>query len=424
MATSIRDLALSVLYDTWAGQQAFVDRYGTGQPVSSLKEFLVHIQEHVPYYQARKRLYGASMKLEDFPVISRADIMDNPKDFFSSCLDTEVIKYTSGTTNLQLPVRYDSASWYDVNIGSYSYLRPFFESTGIHFEPGELGVVAITFKNERERVALWMPSLNLSLYERYLFGSNGVNDISLIRSLRECNIPVLHGKPHYLRKLVNLDRMEQGGRIQCSMILTSGETLYNDDVEEFNNWFNCPIIDAYVSSEGGLIGTRYTNQLEFDVCSSRIILEVLSDKGKVFSEGNGEILLTNPGNWAMVFLRYSTGDKGTLIQTPNGSIRLKLIAKETDIVLLGSYTIKIETINKFFQRLGIWDFQIQIQTTQEALCYWSPSLVSAPKEQVDREIHAFFRTRAPSVDVDVIMVKILTPLGGKRIRYPNSHFVS
>lgn len=407
--------SLSELNLALSGEDAFSRRFGGGEPGQCLEDFLRHACSSVPFYRDKLKISQNAANLSCYPLISRDVISAQPTAFLSD--DAKVITgKTSGTSGSPLSVQWDEAGWFDANVGVYRHLRPYFNAAGLHFSPGETGVAAVTTKPNRDPITLWLPTLDFSLFERWPIQLDKRNSRSLISSMRAAEIPVLHGKPHCLRTLADLDRQVGGGAIRPGILLTSGECVHTDDVTALESWFGCSLIDALVSTESGLIASRLGKSAAMHIYTENKFIEVLGVDGNVHTDGYGELIVTNPSNWAMAFIRYRTGDFGTIIRSSDAA-HLILEARESHTIQLGSKSVPTEVFNHFFYSFGIWDFRIEI-VNEGITCIWAPSFDSPPKAVVTEAIHTLFNHLAPEVSFRTSSVLAVTPAGGKRIRYP------
>jgi hypothetical protein len=296
------------------------------------------------------------------------------------------------------------------------------DGLGLRLAPGQLSVAAVVSKDGREAVDLWLPSLDMSLYRRFILGADDVRDAEVVRQLRTTTIPILHGKPHVLRRLADLDRLvlsrDGTERISAHSILVSGEALYPDDLDVFKRWFRCPVVDAYLSTEGGLVAVGVPGGPEAKVLENRIVLEVLRADGNVTGTGYGELVLTNLCNWATSFVRYRTGDSGNLRRNRSGQLLLKLHGREHREIDLGAAKFSTSRLDAIFLALGVWDFRVTIEEPGRLNCRWVRTPHSGTSTVVHSELERFFHTVAPNCHTFIEECKELTIRGGKRVRYP------
>jgi phenylacetate-coenzyme A ligase PaaK-like adenylate-forming protein len=105
---------------------------------------------------------------------------------------------------------------------------------------------------------------------------------------------------------------DPAARLRPRALIVSGENLYDSDRAWLEEWYGCPIINAYLSTEAGLIGVDCVHGRDFHVPTDRLVVEVLLADGTLAAEGSGELVITNVTNWAQPFVRYRQSDQVTL----------------------------------------------------------------------------------------------------------------
>ena len=110
----------------------------------------------------------------------------------------------------------------------------------------------------------------------------------------------------------------QGRRdIRFKAVFTTAEVLapgYRDTIEEA---FHCKVYDSYGNNEGCLAAFECERQDGLHYAMENACLEVLDDEGRPVGPGEtGHFIATNLMNYAMPFIRYDTGDLGSLRPEP------------------------------------------------------------------------------------------------------------
>jgi phenylacetate-CoA ligase len=100
-------------------------------------------------------------------------------------------------------------------------------------------------------------------------------------------------------------------------LISSAETLTDDQREIIEAQFRVPLLNRYGSREFGVIAQQCGGSSGLHIVTERIYMEVLSPDGTPCEPGErGEMVLTDLDNRAMPFIRYRTGDLGVLAASP------------------------------------------------------------------------------------------------------------
>jgi phenylacetate-CoA ligase len=96
-------------------------------------------------------------------------------------------------------------------------------------------------------------------------------------------------------------------------IITSGETLYQNQRANIQRVFSCKVMNRYGCREVGGIAHECIEQNGLHIHSSHVIVEVVDANGNACKPGElGEIVVTDLDNYAFPFVRYKIGDLGIL----------------------------------------------------------------------------------------------------------------
>ncbi len=111
--------------------------------------------------------------------------------------------------------------------------------------------------------------------------------------------------PSNLRALLDLSP-EKPPSIEC--LITIGETMHRDIVEDVKRLWNVPLYDEYSSEELGPIATQCSHG-SYHVCGETLIVEVIDDEGRPCEPGEiGRVVVTDIANFASAIVRYEIRD--------------------------------------------------------------------------------------------------------------------
>lgn len=99
---------------------------------------------------------------------------------------------------------------------------------------------------------------------------------------------------------------------QLNGVFTTAEKLFPHMRETIGEIFGCDVYDTYGLNDGGVTAFECGDHSGFHIDTERSIMEVVDTDHHQRVQGQGEVLATSLHNFAMPFIRYSTGDLATL----------------------------------------------------------------------------------------------------------------
>ncbi len=415
-------------YDSWHERLKLLSSH------AALDVFLSHVTNTVPYYRSlcAEMPAGTSRSLRSFPITTRADIFARRDEFLSSRFIEDARRFTrrsSGTVGAPLTVSFDLSAWYGFLYHTYVEVTHYLPDIKSMFAPGRLGVALVTNKPGRKRTTQILLPLKASLIRQLVLGRDDEEERQIVRLLRRERVPILYGKPSSLLQLVDLDKRQapRNTRVRSLSVLSSGENLYEDHRERLEDWFRCPVYNAYISTEGGLIAVECQHRTGLHVQQDRVRLEVLKPDGSTASHGTGEVLLTNLANWAMAFVRYRTGDNATIRRTScpcghSGQTILDFPGREATYFTFSGRKLATRRLDKILGRLPLKEFQlVQLGCTGKMLVKWVPASPDLNPGSVEETItRAIRKALGGNIKVSASAVAAITKTGGKMRRYIRS----
>jgi phenylacetate-CoA ligase len=116
-------------------------------------------------------------------------------------------------------------------------------------------------------------------------------------------------------------------------LFTTAEKLFPYMREKISTVFNCEVYDGYGLNDGGISTFELADHSGMRIDTERAILEVVDEDGRQIKEGTGRILATSLHNEALPFIRYDTGDIGTIKVKQDGTQVLTEIIGRQDQML-------------------------------------------------------------------------------------------
>jgi len=304
-----------------------------------LREFISIIYDSVPYYQQIFLDLNISPKdiqqrkdLEKLPILTKQKIRDNFKTIVSKNLSKQ--KYyenrTSGSTGD--PLRY-FYSKYDRVLGGCMLYR------GWSYGGYELGdkmaflagsSLGLNYKSKVEKF-IHETTRNIRKLSSFDMDEN---------NMREYREILNDWKPKFIRGYVSSIHayaqwlLENQLSIHAPIaIFTTAERLLPHMRQTISKAFNSQVYDNYGLNDGGISAYELPDHSGLKIDTERAILEVIDDDGKQITEGTGRIIATGLHNTALPFIRYDTGDYGTISIKPDGThVLTEIIGRQEEML--------------------------------------------------------------------------------------------
>lgn len=210
---------------------------------------------------------------------------------------------------------------------------------------------------------------------------------------------VLYSFSSYLMEIARLCE-ERKVTLSPVAVIYSGEALRPEEVTYIQDRLGAPAFNSYGACELGWMtfGCEYDH---LHVNAEFVLVEILDERGKAVKSGEpGRVIVTHLHNKIMPFIRYDTGDIGTLPADPcacgRGLPVLRLLGRQTDFIVLPNDR-KVPAIDILGIFLGkkehIRQYQV-IQKEQKKLLVRivpevpaSEETLSGLREILQRELH-------------------------------------
>lgn len=393
----------------------------------ALERFLDHVACTVPFYRLLLGQEERLLTLASFPLVTRSQVSSARTMFVSSAYLEESARFepaTSGTTGPPMTVNMDMASWYDLNVGAYASVARAIPGLLEAAVPGEMAVALVSNKPTRSAQSIVIPPLKAALLHRLIMGKGEEEDLRILALLRDRPLPLLYGKASYLLDLAALESRWYGPaskRIRPMAVFVSGENLFENHRHFFKDRFGCAVYSGYLSKEGGVIALDCPYHRGLHVRRDTIRLEVNTGAAQE-EEGTGELVLTNLMNWCMPFVRYATGDLGTVstVACPcgfEGQTITDLPGRDSVAFATEHGRIATVHLDKTLESLPVLEFQLQQIEPMSFVLRWIPLPGGWSRDEASARVEGRLRERLGPVRVRVEEVERLTPPGGKMRRY-------
>lgn len=286
------------------GSRASIERWQTRR----LQRMVEHVSKNVPMYGERFASVDVAVRraptldtLRQFPIVLRRDYMGKPIEEYtdnSARVDGTWIK-TSGTSgepftvlerlDLQLP-----------HYGESVVYRAF-----VSAQPARLlkkmRVARIMFKSppRDNRLFLYVPDVREHTKES-------------VARIREYKPEILES---YASILYDVARQVErdGVPLEVPYVISGGERLSDALRAYLTRVFKAEVFNRYGMEEFAVVASECEQHNGMHTICESLIVEIVDDAGQPVPEGHhGRIIVTDLYNTAMPYIRYDTGDHGTM----------------------------------------------------------------------------------------------------------------
>jgi phenylacetate-CoA ligase len=287
-----------------------------------LKVIINYSYDYVPFYN---RLFDSlNLKPEDInkiedleklPILTKSDIKSHWEDFKPSILNK--IKYynfsTGGSTGTPFKYRItkferflDSASRYKGwSFGGYEL-----GDRVVFLGGSSIGIGNITTLPANLNKQIHEYVRNIKMLSSFDMGEDEINKyIKIINSFKPYYLYGYASSIYLLSKWIEENNV---AIYQPKGVLTTAEKLYPHMRTQIEKAFSCKVYDTYGLGDGGVHASECAEHCGLHIATERSIMEVVDKDGNQLEYGEGRILATSLYNYAMPFIRYDTGDLGTI----------------------------------------------------------------------------------------------------------------
>ena len=282
-----------------------------------LQALLQDVAVHVPYYRdlfARIGFDPAAVRsaadLQALPFLTKAEIRahsdalraDNAAGlarFNTGGSSGEPLIFFIGTERVthDVAAKWRATRWWGVDIGDREIV--------VWGSPIELGT--------QDRVRLVRDALmRTELLPAFEMSDAKVD--GFIARIRERRPKMLFGYPSAISHIA-LRAEQRGVRLDdlgVKVVFCTSERLYDHQRETISRLFGCPVANGYGGRDAGFIAHECPSG-NMHITAEDIVVEIIDEAGRVLPPGeSGEIVVTHLATRDYPFIRYRTGDIGTL----------------------------------------------------------------------------------------------------------------
>ncbi len=278
------------------------------QQQNNLSALLRHAVTTTPFY---KNGYAA---LKDIPVVNKSIIRDSFSSFISTKFkESELFPVvTSGSTGTPFKVYHDRNKKLRNSADTICFAR----LSGYNVGDRVIYLKVWVNQNMKSNLRFWIENM----IPVDVFRLNDVHLKVLLRSMENNQSPcVLIGYASALELVCKyLERnYKQKVNAKVKSVIAMSETLNDYTKKTLQKYFHTPVVSRYSNLENGIIAQQETTGSgRYLVNTASYIVEILKmDSDEQAEPGQtGRIVITDLFNYGMPFIRYDTGDIGSLSQ--------------------------------------------------------------------------------------------------------------
>jgi len=286
---------------------------------SKLAYLLDIAYKNVPYYKnywSNQRRIGNNSShelIENWPVISREVIQNNPELFINSRYNKHrlIKEHTSGSSGSPLSI-YQSVDtlryWYGLCEArwrlwyGFNFTQPWAYIAGREVSP---------YNTNKPPFWVW----NSGLKQLYLscYHLKAQNISYYIDAMKKHRVVYLYGLASSINQLACQGKKMGLSSPNIKAVVSCAETLYPNYRKNIEKFFSCPVYDSYGSTEKVIGGSECTSN-KMHIWPDAGKLEIFSSIEDVISDAgtSGRLICTGLVNEAMPLIRYDIGDIGVV----------------------------------------------------------------------------------------------------------------
>lgn len=396
--------------------------------IAELRTFLAKVQSQVPYFTDLFHQEGFNplnvtqlSDLQSLPFMTKSVIRENTEQL-KSIKATSLSKFNTGGSSGEplifyigkervshdVAAKWRATRWWNVDIGDKEIV--------LWGSPIELGKQD-KIKAIRDRL------LRTELISAFNLTTETKNHI--LEKIQSRKPPMLFGYPSVYYLLAQYAQEQKRDMSHCGVevIFVTSERLYDHQRALIKKVFNAPVANGYGGRDAGFIAHECPEG-SLHITAEDIIVEIIDDNGQVLPAGeSGEIVVTHLRTTEFPFIRYRTGDIGTLATEPCQCGRgLPVLAnvegRTTDFIIAadGTQMHGLALIYHVREVEGVKNFKIEQESRQKTILHLEveTSFQEAAQQQI---IENFKKRLGQGVEIEVNITDRIPAEKSGKFRY-------
>lgn len=297
-------------FTLWSNVHAFPAPLRALWQRNQLDRTRAEAQRNVPFYRSCAQNTDAMQ----FPIVTKQHFRIEPQRFLHTHYPLHLCEWkeTSGSTGV--PLRFPISSFYARSFRDRRYLA----FSRYRF----LAWQHRSFSDIRERVRKTR-LVHIGIRPHHSYPQHSL--FVAIEDLRADPLDALTRirafKPDMVESLpsglTELALAHSGEPLTFPLAYSAGELLTDANRRRIERAFNCEVFNVYGLEEVGMVALECAQHDGQHVSEESFLVEIVDETGRALPDGTyGRVVLTYFWNDAMPFIRYDTGDRGTLVAEP------------------------------------------------------------------------------------------------------------
>lgn len=285
----------------------------TQEAVRRRNSYLLKILQHATKTTSFYSKFRNFITIEDFSVINKTTIKENPDRFLSSAYKTFKTQKvtTSGSTGAPLTV------WQDTDKRARHKAENIYFSELAGFQQGSR-LYYLRVWNEINRKNLFKRlQQNIIMEDAADLSDNTFKNLveKLKKDTSSKSILAFSSTYEAISHYVRAQHHPLPVKVSC--LITISETLPEGAKEILKKAFNCPVVSRYSNMENGFLAQQCIEENnEYHINEVSFHIELLEpDRDEPVAAGSvGRVVVTDLFNYAMPLIRYDTGDMAIMAE--------------------------------------------------------------------------------------------------------------
>lgn len=318
----------------WRNVDSFSEEKLKTLQKENLTQILQYAVENIEQYKTIKLQGNDPYKwVEQFPVLTKADLRNNPDKLISKN-KSNLIKYSSsGSTGMQTSVYMSKKEQANIR----AILTHWWEWSG--YRVGNPIIQTGITPNRSVLKSIKDLLFNTTYISAFNHTENQLKNV--------CD-KINHTSNHFLAgyasslNVIAEYALKNNYNIQLKSVISLGDKLFDGYDKTIKQAFKCKVYDTYGCNEGFLIASQKDLEYKY-IMIPHVYLEILDDRNNPVADGElGNVVVTRLDGFSMPLIRYKIGDLAKILPRDkypkqrnfNYPLLEKIIGRETDIVIL------------------------------------------------------------------------------------------
>jgi phenylacetate-CoA ligase len=319
---------------------------------NKIKKLLKYTVNSVPFYSEYKNKFI----LDEFPVVNKNIIKENPELFKSKFIDPNktVSMVTSGSTGTPFEVFQDKGK----RVRNTADTLFFGKLAGYHL--GEKLYYLKIWNEINKKSIILSYAQNIIPVNVFELSDEFIKD--LIKKIEKNRSRVhLLGYSSAFDSIVkyldknNYDRLN----VEAGSIISMSESLTDYTKDRMGYYFNASMVSRYSNNENGILAQQLIDDERFFVNQASFFIEILEmDNDKQVKSGDlGRIVVTDLYNKAMPMIRYDTGDLGIMTKDEYKGRSVLFLEKVEGRKMDQIYNTNGDLISSYIVTNNMWKYR-------------------------------------------------------------------